>query len=125
VFSTLPGRYNWGMSYTAVVKVRTPAERALELVQREFPDYHPLTALARMAHKQAVLDDPKIELAVHSAILPYVAPKLAVHEVKAMDETDRRVVVTLFEDAKPIGNGGSSPVEIPLVRDVEEVVPLD
>lgn len=106
-----------------VVQQRTPAEEALALVQREFPQYHPLQALARLAHRQDVVQDPKLELAVHQTILPYVQPKLSSVEVKADLSNHRRVVVTLFEDVEI--EDGSAPVEVPLVAERSELVPLD
>jgi hypothetical protein len=109
---------------TSVVRVRTPSEAALALVQSEFPDYHPLVALARLAHRKEVIDDPKLELEVHKTILPYVAPKLANVEVKADIREERRVVVSLFEE-RQLEDGRTVDVEVPLVTDVTDLVPLD
>jgi hypothetical protein len=106
-----------------VVQQRTPAEQALELVQREYPTYHPLVALARLAHRADVTADPKTELAVHQTILPYVQPKLSSVEVQANITDHRRVVVTLFEDIE-IENS-TAPVEVPLTVEHSELVPLD
>lgn len=106
-----------------VVQQRTPAEAALELVQREYPQYHPLIALARLAHRNDVLQDPKLELAVHQTILPYVQPKLSSVEVKTDLSNHRRVVVTLFEDVE-IENGTVT-AEVPMVIEHNELVPLD
>ena len=106
-----------------VVQQRTPSELALELVQREFPNYHPLQALARLAHKSDVIADPKLELAVHQSILPYVQPKLSSVEVQANISDHRRVVVTLFEDLEI--EDGRIVAEVPLMVDSRELVPLD
>ena len=107
-----------------VVQQRTPAEAALELVQREFPNYHPLQALARLAHRKDVIEDAKLELAVHQTILPYVQPKLSSVEVQANITDHRRVVVTLFEDIE-VEDARSVPVEVPLTVERSELVPLD
>lgn len=107
-----------------VARVMTAAERALSLVQSEFPNYHPLISLARMAHDVRVQQDPKLELEVHRSILPYVSPKLANVEVKQTDPDARRIVVSLFE-SKQLEDGRVVEVEVPLVRDVSEIVPLD
>lgn len=112
------------MGYSTAVRVKGPAEVALDIVQREYANYHPLAALARMAHHPGVTCDPKLELEVHKAILPYVAPKLASQEVKLSALDDRRVVVTLFEDAR-LEDGRTTPVQVPMVVDVEDLVPLD
>lgn len=112
------------MGFSNVARVKNAAETALELVQKDYPEYHPLIALARMAHKVEVTCDPKLELEVHKAILPYVAPKLASQEVNLNAGDDRRVVVTLFEDVE-LEDGRSVKAQIPMVVDVEDLVPLD
>lgn len=110
---------------STAVRVRSPSEAALALVQQEFPEYHPLIALARLAHRKEVTDDPKLELEVHKTILPYVAPKLANVEVKADIREERRVIVSLFEDHR-LPDGRTVDVEIPyVIEDATEVVPLD
>lgn len=113
------------MGMTSVVRVRSASEQALDLVQRDYPQYHPLVALARMAHSAKVIEDPKLEFEVHKAILPYVVPKLSSVEVKVdTPEDDRRVIVSLFE-THTLENGRTVDVEVPLVTDVSEVVRLD
>lgn len=117
------------MSRTTIV-AKSAQQRALDLVQSEFRDYHPLIALARMAHNPAVLGDPKLELEVHKSILPYVQPKLASFEVKEEGSADdRRVIVSLFEDVEvreiEDGTVRTVPVQIPMVVEADELVPLD
>lgn len=107
-----------------VVRVRNAAEAALALVQREYPDYHPLVSLARLAHRPDVTADPKLEFEVHKAILPYVAPKLSSMEVKDNRADERRVIVSLFEQTA-LPDGRVVETEVPLVTEVEDVVPLD
>ena len=107
-----------------VVRVKGASEMALDLVQREYPQYHPLIALARLAHRPDVTNDPKLELEVHKTILPYVTPKLSSVEVKTDNSEQRRVVVSLF-DSKQLENGTVVDVETPLLLDPHEVVPLD
>jgi hypothetical protein len=111
------------MTSTAV-RVRSPSEAALAMVQSEFPNYHPLISLARLAHRKEVIEDPKLELEVHRTILPYVTPKLSNVEVKVDDKAERRVIVSLFED-RVLPDGRTVEVEVPLVMDVTDVVPLD
>jgi len=112
------------LAHSSVVRVRSASEQALALIQQEYPNYHPLVSLARLAHREDVLQDAKLELEVHRTILPYVAPKLANVEVKAHNPDDRRVVVSLFEDVA-LPDGRHVMEEIPLVRDAVEIVPLD
>lgn len=107
-----------------VVRVQTPSQMALALVQREFPNYHPLVSLARLAHKPEVMLDPKLELEVHKTILPYVSPKLSSVEVQQDVKEERRVIVSLFED-RVLPDGRTAQVEVPLVTDVTEIVRLD
>jgi hypothetical protein len=109
---------------SSIVRVRNASEMALELVQREFPNYHPLISLARLAHRTEVMADPKLELEVHKTILPYVAPKLANVEVKAEVREERRVIVSLFED-RQLPDGRTVEVEVPLISEVSDVIPLD
>ena len=108
----------------AVVKPRNASEAALALCQAEYPNYHPLVALTRLAHRSDVTQDPRLELEVHKTILPYVTPKLSSVEVKNVQEDDRRVIVSLFEQ-KTLENGSVVDVEVPLVTEVEDLVPLD
>lgn len=105
--------------------IRTPQETALALIQAEFKDYHPLTALARLAHKDEVKLDPKLELAVHATILPYVQPKLSQSEVKVDVGVERRVVISLFDeeitDAKELPEGVSTRIPLALENGLEIV----
>lgn len=109
---------------TAVVRIRSAAEQALELVQREYPNYHPLISLVRLAHKSEVQEDPKLEFEVHKAILPYVTPKLSSVEVKQDIKEERRVIVSLFEP-RQLDNGAIVDVQVPMITEVAEIVPLD
>lgn len=109
---------------TSVVRIKNASEQALGIVQREYPEYHPLIALARLAHRSDVIQDAKLELEVHKTILPYVMPKLSSVEVKQEASEDRRVIVSLFE-TKQLDNGTVIDVEVPLITEVEELVPLD
>ena len=112
------------MSFAQITKVRSPSEAALALVQSEFPNYHPLISLARLAHKPSVMEDPRLEFEVHKAILPYVTPKLSSVEVKTENTETKRVIVSLFE-THTLENGSTVDVEVPLVTDVTDLVRLD
>ena len=107
-----------------VAKIQSPAEAALALVRSEYPNYHPLVSLVRLAHKDTVIEDPRLEFEIHKAILPYVTPKLSSIEVKTEVDQTRRVVVSLFEQ-HTLPNGNVVDVEVPLVTEVKDVVPLD
>lgn len=107
-----------------VAKIQSPADKALALVRSEFPNYHPLVSLVRLAHKQEVIDEPRLEFEIHKAILPYVTPKLSSIEVQSEVNETRRVIVSLFEQ-HTLPNGNVVDVEVPLITEVEDVVPLD
>lgn len=77
-----------------------------------------------MAHDTNVRQDPRLEMEIHKTILPYVTPKLSSVEVKTVQEDDRRVIVSLFEQ-KTLEDGRVVDVEVPLVTEVEDLVPLD
>ena len=107
-----------------VVKVQSPADMALAMIRSEYPNYHPLVSLVRLAHKDEVIADPRLEFEIHKAILPYVTPKLSSIEVKSEVNETRRVIVSLFEQ-QTLPNGQIVDVEVPLVTEVEDLVPLD
>ena len=107
-----------------VVRITSPGDEALALMTREYPGYHPLVAIARLAHRADVIQDPRLELDCHKAILPYVRPKLSNVEVDLKPNEERRVVVSLFEE-RTLPDGRRTEVEIPLVTEVQDVVPLD
>jgi hypothetical protein len=109
---------------TSVVRIKNSSEMALDICQREFPEYHPLIALTRLAHRADVTQDSRLELEVHKTILPYVMPKLSSVEVKQEQSDDRRVIVSLFE-TKVLENGSVVDVEVPLVTEFTDLVPLD
>lgn len=108
----------------ALAKVQSPADMALTLIRTEYPTYHPLLSLTRLAHRADVTSDPRLEFEVHKAILPYVTPKLSSIEVKSEVKEERRVIVSLFEQ-KTLPSGQIVDVEVPLVTDVTDVVALD
>jgi hypothetical protein len=108
----------------SLAKIASPAEAALLLIQREYPNYHPLVSLTRLAHKESVIEDPRLEFEIHKAILPYVTPKLSSIEVKSEVQETRRVIVSLFEQ-QTLPNGAVIDVEVPLVTEVTDIVPLD
>lgn len=107
-----------------VYRVQDASQAAISLIQREFPQYHPLLGLARLVHTDQVRADPRLEFECHKALLPYVTPKLASLEVRQEVNEDRRVVVSLFEQTA-LENGSVVETEVPLITEVEDLVPLD
>lgn len=67
----------------------------LGMVQKEFPSYHPLIAIARIAHHGDA--DLKLQFECHKTIAKYVEPELKSIEVKGEITGRHRVSVSLFE----------------------------
>lgn len=112
--------------YKVANVTESPSQTALKLVQSEYPTYHPLVALARLAHRAEVTSDPRLELEVHRTILPYVTPKLSSIEVLPENENRRRVIISLFDEelAEDI-EGVPVRAQVPLLASEGELVPLD
>lgn len=67
----------------------------LGMIQKEFPSYHPLISIARIAHHGDA--DLKTQLECHKTIAKYVEPELKSIEVKGEITGRHRVQVSLFE----------------------------
>ena len=66
----------------------------LSMIRAEYPAYHPLVSIAKIAH---TTDDQKLEFECHKVIAKYVEPELKSLEVKAPVDPSRRVRVSLFD----------------------------
>lgn len=81
--------------HSLIVQDKTSAsDRMLALIRSEFPGYHPVVSIARIAHSTG---DERIELDCHKTIASFITPTLRAVEVRAQVETQRRVIVELFE----------------------------
>lgn len=80
----------------------------LEMLQERYPGYHPLLAIAEIAHEKSS-DDVQLQFNCHKTIAEYVLPKLRAVEHSGSVENQRRVIVQLFqndiEDAQLIETG--------------------
>lgn len=76
-----------------------PGQNLLNLIQREYPGYHPLVAIARLAHSDNAATDYKFAFDCHKTLAEYVEPKLKSIEVKHSVQEARRVIVSLFDDS--------------------------
>lgn len=109
---------------TEVVRLQTEHNRVLQLIRAKYPHYHPVVAMVDLAHHEDVKNkDPKLEFEIHKAVAPYCEAKLSSMEVRAPKEPTR-IVVSLFEQMT-LENGQTTEVEVPLIREISEVVPLD
>lgn len=70
-------------------------ELLLGMLQKEFPSYHPLMSIARIAHNEEA--DLKLQFECHKTIAKYVEPELKSIEVKGGAENRHRVSVSLFD----------------------------
>ena len=87
-----------------VVKIEeqgAAGDRMLALIQTRFPGYHPLLAIAALAHADKTKEDPRLELECHKTLVKYVTPELKSVEVKAELNSTRRVIVSMF-DGSPV-----------------------
>lgn len=77
--------------------VQSAGDRVLALIHTKHPGYHPLLAIAALAHDPEVKKDPKLELECHKTLVKYVTPELKSLEVKAEINETRRVIVSMFD----------------------------
>lgn len=88
--------------------VTAAGDRMLALIRTKFPDYHPILAIAEIAHDKDV--DVKVKLDCHKTLIRYVTPELKSIEVKAQITESRRVIVSLFGEGELFENGSDSPL---------------
>ena len=67
----------------------------LGMVQKEFPSYHPLISIARIAHHGDA--DLKLQFECHKTIAKYLEPELKSVEVKGDIREEKVVRVSLFD----------------------------
>lgn len=96
----------------------TRRDALLGMLQKEFPNYHPLISIARIAHHGDA--DLKLQFECHKTIAKYVEPELKSIEVKGEINGRHRVSVSLFEPAgaefTPVSGGGGAHLEGEAVR---------
>lgn len=81
-----------------ITPTATRKGQLLGMIHREFPQYHPLLAIARIAHAEDA--DLKLQFECHKTIAKYVEPELKSIEVKSEVQGASRVRVSLFEPAE-------------------------
>jgi hypothetical protein len=89
-------------------------DKLLQLVQAKYPGYHPIVAMAEIAHST---EDEIVELHCHKEIAKYVVAVDRFVEVKQEVKQTKRVVVELFGGpdqprATPIENNASPVLEV-------------
>ncbi|AAX84848.1 hypothetical protein [Xanthomonas phage Xp15] len=92
---------------------KTRRELLLGMIQQEYPSYHPLVSIARIAHHHDA--DLKLQFECHRTIAKYVEPELKSIEVKGEITGRHKVSVSLFEPKQesfpPVSGGGASHIE--------------
>jgi len=83
-----------------VVALQSRGDTVLSLIHTKFPNYHPLLAMAEMAHDTNVEDSVKFNC--HKELARYVAPQLKAVEVRTSSDELPRVSVSLFAEAESI-----------------------
>lgn len=96
----------------------TRRDALLGMLQKEFPNYHPLISIARIAHHGDA--DLKLQFECHKTIAKYVEPELKSLEVKGEINGRHRVSVSLFEPAEttfsPVSGAGAPAIDSTAVR---------
>lgn len=91
-------------------------EQLLGMIQKEFPSYHPLLSIARIAHSDQA--DLKLQFECHKTIAKYVEPEIKSIEVKGELGHRHKVSVSLFE---PVEAGFTPVLEGELVKEAPSV----
>lgn len=100
------------MSQSSLVEVdfKHNGERLLRMITAQYPNYHPLMSIVKIAHDaEAMLSEeglpaPNLSLALraHETVLKYVEPELKSVDVKIEKKDTRTINVRLFEEVKDV-----------------------
>lgn len=71
-------------------------DHLLALIRREYPEYHPLVSIARIAHDSNA--DLKLQYECHKTISKFIEPELKSVETRVKDDDRTRVVISMFPD---------------------------
>lgn len=66
----------------------------LDMMRQEYPGYHPLLSICRIAHET---EDLGLAFMAHKCIAKYVEPELKSLELRSPVDDSRRVRVSLFD----------------------------
>ena len=83
-------------------------DHLLALIRREYPEYHPLVSIARIAHDESA--DLKLQYECHKTISKFIEPELKSVETNRRDDDRTRVVISMFpnQDAPPAIERGTT-----------------
>ncbi len=71
-------------------------DHLLAMIRSEYPDYHPLVSIARIAHDEKA--DLKLQFECHKTISKFIEPELKSVDLKSDGDEPRRVVISMFPD---------------------------
>ena len=71
-------------------------DHLLALIRAEYPEYHPLVSIARIAHHDDA--DLKLQYECHKTISKFIEPELKSVEMNSDGDQQRRVVISMFPD---------------------------
>jgi hypothetical protein len=86
-------RRQYTMGALTITPTKPVIPAILTMIQQEYPGYHPLMAIAKMAHES---NDDKVQLRCHETLAKYVAPELKSIEIRPPRD-NRTVFVSLFD----------------------------
>lgn len=88
--------------------IGTGSKVIMDMIQREYPNYHPLVSLARIAHNPDA--DLTTQFQCHKEIAKYLEPTMKAIDVTTNEPKQTQVRVTLFdvEDVEPVESSSNS-----------------
>jgi len=95
---------------------RSNGDHLLALIRAEYPEYHPLVSMARIAHNEDA--DLKLQFECHKTISKFIEPELKSVEMKSDGDEQRRVVISMFPDKPSRIERGSTYLEGEDITDV-------
>lgn len=98
-------------------------DRVLALLKEEYPEYHPLIGVAKIAH---TTEDERLKFDCHKTLAEFVEPKLKSVEVLQTIPDDGLLKV-VFEDGEftEVSNDGTPALESPGKLPVDELLEMD
>ncbi len=78
-------------------------DRVLSLLNSEFPGYHPIIGIARIAH---TTEDEKLRFDCHKALARYVEPELKSVEISTAPDSASELIVTFEGEVVDITDDG-------------------
>lgn len=97
-------------------------DRILSMLQEEFPGYHPLKSLARIANR-AEGEDDRLAADCNKALAKYIEPELKSIEVRSSDSEDGTMRVVLDGDFEKLPTPRPKAIERSESRELRTVAP--